>query len=221
MWRRGSSPPGVQQKRCPPPLEADTQAPGPRVEGSVYQAAQSDGGALGFLASYFFNLSFGISGSSYLNQSPPSENIAALILETKDPTEHPNLHTVPRSPHCGPEPVYRGVDRCHFLLHLRKSKLSQEKPRKASKCRLPSFSAGVVFTGWGEACVASRVCPWVCLQFISRLASTSPVTAAGLPGFVTRQGAWQPLNPNRRCTVLATPQNPSAPHCRPPPPSRE
>lgn len=132
------------------------------------------------------NLSFGISGSSYLNESPPSGNIAALILETKDPTGNPNLHTIPLSPPWGPEPVYRVVDHCQILVHLRKSKLSREKPGG-----LPSnagslvfqrgrFSPGEVKPAWLPASACGSV------SFVSRLASSSPVTAAGLPGFVTQ-----------------------------------
>lgn len=74
------------------------------------------------------NLSFGISGSSYISQSPPSGNIAALILEARDPTENPKLHMVSSSPH-GPRACVQNADHCQSLVHLRKSNLSQEEPR--------------------------------------------------------------------------------------------
>lgn len=75
------------------------------------------------------NLSFGIFGSSYISQSPPSGNIAALILEARDPTENPNLHMVSPSPHWGPEPVYRmriTVSLLFILENQTSAKKSQE-----------------------------------------------------------------------------------------------
>ena len=168
VWRRGASRLASSRKGVPLPWRQTHRPRDPEQKVLFTKQLGQMGEPLDFWHHISSNLSFGSSGSSYLNQSPPSENIAALIQETKDPTEHPNLHTVPQSPHCGPEPVCRGVGRCQFLLHLRKSKLSQEKPRGLP----PNAGSLVSQPGWFSP---GGVKPaWLLASALGSVSSLSP-----------------------------------------------